>query len=69
MFPFEKLMLRARGLIESVNNRLKNGCHIDPHRHRSPVNFLGNLFSGLIAYQFLPKNPSLSFHRKLDFFL
>ena len=52
MPPFEKLMLRARWLIEtSVNNRLKHGCHIDHQRHRSPVHFLGNLFSGLITYK------------------
>ena len=59
MDPWEKLMLQARGLIESVNNRLKNGCQIDHHRHRSPTNFLANLFGGLAAYQLNPKKPSI----------
>lgn len=57
--PWEKLLLRSRGLIESVNNRLKNGCQIEHHRHRSPINFLANLFGGLISYQIQPKKPSL----------
>lgn len=67
MNPWEKLMLQSRGLIESVNNRLKNGCQIEHHRHRSPVNFLANLFGGLAAYQLQPKKPSirLSSHEKL----
>lgn len=30
MKPWEKLILRARGIIESVNNRLKYGCQIEP---------------------------------------
>lgn len=59
--PLEKLLLRSRGLIESVNNRLKNGCQIEHHRHRSPKNFLANLFGGLICYQLQPKKPSLRF--------
>lgn len=70
MDPWEKLMLRARGVIESVNNRLKNGCQIEHHRHRSPVNFLANLFGGMAAYQLQPKKPSLylSSLEKLQFF-
>ncbi|MEM7175751.1 MAG: transposase [Chlamydiota bacterium] len=59
MIPWEKLILRSRGLIESVNNRLKNGCQIEHHRHRSPINFLANLFGGLVSYQLQPKKPSL----------
>ena len=59
MDSWEKLMLRSRGIIESVNNRLKNGCQIEHHRHRSPVNFLANLFGGMAAYQMQPNKPSL----------
>ena len=69
MHFWEKMKLRSRGLIESVNNRLKNGCQIEHHRHRSPINFLANLFGGLIAYQLNPNKPSLrlSPHEKLFF--
>lgn len=59
MLSWEKLLLRSRGLIESVNNRLKYGCQIEHHRHRSRINFLANLFGGLLCYQIQPKKPSL----------
>ncbi|QMU30571.1 IS982 family transposase [Adhaeribacter radiodurans] len=58
---FEKLMLRKRALIESVNDFLKNTCQIQHTRHRSKQNWLVNLLSGLAAYSFLPKKPTLKF--------
>jgi hypothetical protein len=59
MSLWDRVMLRRRGLIESVNNKLKNSCQIEHHRHRSPWNFLVNLFSGLAAYCQDPRKPSL----------
>jgi hypothetical protein len=56
----DKIMLRKRSLVESVNDQLKNICQIEHTRHRSVDNFLANLISGLIAYHFLPKKPSLN---------
>ena len=58
----DKLLLRKRALIESINDELKNMCQIEHTRHRSPINFLVNLFSGLVAYTFFPKKPSIRFH-------
>ena len=55
----DKLLLRKRALIESINDELKNMCQIEHTRHRSPINFLVNLVSGLIAYTFFPKKPSI----------
>jgi len=55
----DKLLLRKRAIIESVNDFLKNICQIEHSRHRSPANFLVNLLAGLVAYSFLPKKPSL----------
>ena len=52
----DKLLLRKRAIIESVNDFLKNICQIEHSRHRSPLNFLVNLVSGLVAYSFLPKS-------------
>jgi hypothetical protein len=46
----DKILLRKRGIIESVNNKLKNSCQIEHHRHRSPWNFFVNLISGIVAY-------------------
>ena len=55
----EKILLRKRSLIETVNDTLKNVCQIEHSRHRSPMNFLAHLVAGLIAYTRLPKKPSL----------
>lgn len=64
LLPFmDKLMLRGRSIIETINDQLKNQEQIEHTRHRSPVNFGINLFAGLIAYQLQPKKPSLSFTR------
>jgi Transposase DDE domain len=55
----DKLLLRKRGLIESVGNILKNIFNIEHARHRSKTNFFNNIFSSLIAYSFKPSKPSL----------
>ncbi len=52
-------MLRKRFLIETVNDQLKNISQIEHSRHRSVVGFLLEIVSGLIAYTFQPKKPSL----------
>ncbi len=57
----EKILLRKRSLIETVNDTLKNVCQIEHSHHRSPINFLAHLAAGLIAYTRLPKKPSLKF--------
>jgi len=57
----EKILLRKRSLIETVNDQLKNVCQIEHTRHRSPVNFLVHLIAGLVAYTKQPKRPSLNF--------
>lgn len=56
----DKILLRKRSLIETVNDELKNICQIEHSRHRSPANFLVNLVAGLVAYNFLPKKPRLN---------
>ena len=61
MTMYDKLMLRKRAIIESVNNLLKSSCQIEHHRHRSPRNFLSNLFSDLGAYCLNPNKPKLFF--------
>jgi hypothetical protein len=58
---WDKLMLRKRNLIETINDQLKNSNQIEHTRHRSPKNFLVNLLAGLIAYQLQPKKPRLHF--------
>lgn len=59
----DKILLRKRSVIETVNDELKNMCQIEHSRHRSFANFLTNLISGLIAYSFFPKKPAIKFER------
>lgn len=61
MSMYDKIMLRKRSVIETVNDELKNICQIEHSRHRSFVNFITNMISGLIAYSFLPKKPSIKY--------
>jgi hypothetical protein len=57
---FDKLMLRKRALIETINDQLKNISQIEHSRHRSVANFMVNLVAGLVAYTHQPKKPSLN---------
>lgn len=57
----DKILLRKRSIIETVNDELKNICQIEHSRHRSFSNFLVNMVAGLIAYSFLPKKPSIKY--------
>ncbi len=57
----DKILLRKRSVIETVNDELKNICQIEHSRHRSFTNFLSNIVAGLIAYSFLPKKPSIKY--------
>ena len=56
----DKILLRKRALIETVNDELKNICQIEHTRHRSVDNFATNLVAGLIAYNLMPKKPSMN---------
>lgn len=55
----DKLLLRKRSIIETINGLLKNISQIEHSRHRNFVNFLLNLISSLIAYCLQPKEPSI----------
>ncbi|CAA0181771.1 transposase (fragment) [Tenacibaculum maritimum] len=61
----DKVYLRKRAIIESVNDVLKNTCQIEHSRHPSFDNFLGNLIAGLTAYSFLESKPSIKIQRFL----
>ena len=61
----DKLLLRKRSIIETINDQLKNISQIEHSRHRSFVNFFVNLIAGLIPYCLQPKKPSLHIHDAL----
>jgi len=58
----DAILLRKRAVCETIIDQLKNICQVEHSRHRSPKNFLTNLFSALIAYNFSDKKPSLKFN-------
>jgi len=60
----DKLLLRKRALIETVNDQLKNSSQVEHTRHRSLWNVLGNVAAGLIAYTWHEKKPSLNIRVK-----
>ncbi|WP_335645446.1 IS982 family transposase [Piscirickettsia salmonis] len=55
----DKILLRKRGIIESVFDQLKNISQIEHSRHRSADNFMVNIVAGLAAYCLQEKKPSL----------
>lgn len=56
----DKILLRKRAIIESVNDQLKNISQIEHTRHRSIFNFMVNILAALTAYALQPKKPSLN---------
>ena len=61
----DKIALRKRALIKTVNDELKNICQVEHTRHRSFDNFVTNLLSGLIAYSFFDKKPSINLQENI----
>ena len=57
---WDRILLRKRFIIETINDQLKNISQIEHSRHRSVSNFLINLIAALIAYQLQPKKPALN---------
>ncbi len=58
----DKILLRKRSVIETINDQLKNICNIEHSRHRSFHNLINNLLAGIAAYSFLPKKPSIKYY-------
>jgi hypothetical protein len=56
----DKILIRKRAIIETVNDQLKNISQIEHTRHRSTGNFLINLLAGIAAYTHQPKKPSIN---------
>ena len=60
----DKILLRKRSVIETINDQLKNICHAEHSRHRSFGNFITNLVASLIAYSFKEKKPAIQFEEE-----
>ena len=55
----DRLLLRKRAIIETVNDLLKNHFQIEHSRHRSLCGLMNNLLAALIAYTFYPNKPKM----------
>ncbi len=62
---FDKLLLRKRSIIETINDQLKNIFALEHSRHRSLYNALVNVVACLVAYSYQEKKPALDL-RDLD---
>ena len=62
----DRVLLRKRAIIESVNDELKNIAQIEHSKHRSVCNFAANLLGAVAAYCYFPKKPSIQVVRVLD---
>ncbi|MDR1120649.1 MAG: IS982 family transposase, partial [Dysgonamonadaceae bacterium] len=61
----DKILLRKRSVIETINDELKNICDVEHSRHRSLHNFIMNLIAALGAYSFFDKKPAIKLEREL----
>jgi len=61
---YDRIMLRKRSVIETINDELKNICEIEHTRHRAMHNFVMNLIAALAAYCFFDKKPAIRFDRE-----
>jgi len=55
----DKIMLKKRGVIESVGAVFKEDLNFEHSRYRSPITLFINVFCGLIAYSLRKDKPSI----------
>lgn len=55
----DRLLLRKRTIIETVNYELKNIAQVEYSRHRDVCNFAVNLPGAVAAHCFFPKKPCI----------
>ncbi len=62
----DKLLLRKRAIIETINDELKNNAQVEYSRHRSFDNFIVNILGALATYCCFPKKPCINLNRTFD---
>lgn len=62
----DRVLLRKRATIETMNDELKNIAQIEHSRHRAFHNFVVNLLSGIASYCFFPKKPTINLEKVVD---
>jgi hypothetical protein len=58
----EKILLRKRSIIETVNGSLKTDFNLVHTRHRSALNGFVHILSTLVAYSFKTKKPTIKWN-------
>ena len=59
----DRLLLRKRAIIETLNDELKNIAQVEHSRHRCFDNFIVNLLGAIAAYCLFPKKPCVSIYK------
>ena len=62
----DRLLLRKRAIIETVNDELKNIAQVEHSRHRCFDNFIVNMLGAIAAYCMFPKKPCINVQRIID---
>lgn len=62
---YDRILLRKRAVIETINDELKNIARMKHSRHRALQNSVVNLIGGVAAYCLFPKKPMIN----LDFMI
>ena len=62
----DKLLLRKRAIIETINDELKNIAQVEHSRHRCFDNFIVNMLGAIATYCMFPKKPCINVQRTLD---
>ena len=62
----DRLLLRKRAIIETVNDELKNIAQVEHSRYRCFDNFIVNLLGAIAAYCLFPKKPCINVQGTID---
>ena len=62
----DRLLLRKRAIIETVNDGLKNIAQVEHSRRRSFDNFMVNLLGAVFANCIFPKKPCICVERSVN---
>ncbi len=57
---YDRILLRKRAIIETINDELKNIAQIEHSRYRSFPNFIVNLIGGIAGLLPLPEKPMIN---------
>ena len=66
MILSDRLLLRKRAIIETVNDELKHSAQVEHSGHRCFDNFIVNLLGAIAAYCLFPKKPCINVQRTID---